>query len=167
MQVEPETGHKLKVLCSDGGGEYTAREVQSFLKDKGIKHKMTTADTPQHNRVAEYMNHMLVEWVRTMLINAELPDGYWWDALQYMALLHNMSLMHSLSDCTPEEVLECFDKANVCPISTPSLPNHHLVCLPSPEIDVKHFQQALGALIYLMLGTHPNITYTVAALGHH
>ena len=66
-----------------------------------------------------------------------------------------------------EEVLEHFDKANVCPISTPSLPNHHLVCLPSPEVDVKHFQWALGALMYLMLGTRPDIAYTIAALGRH
>jgi len=66
-----------------------------------------------------------------------------------------------------EEVLEHFDKANVRPISTPSLPNHHLVRLPSPEADVKHFQQALGALMYLMLGTCPDIAYTIAALGHH
>jgi len=102
-QVELETGHKLKVLRSDGGGEYTAGEVQSFLKDKGAKHEMTTADTPQHNGVAERMNRTLVERVRTMLIDAELPDGYWWDALQYAALLHNVSPTHSLSDCTPEE----------------------------------------------------------------
>jgi len=75
--VELETGHRLKVLRSDGGGEYIAREVQSFLKDKGVKHEMTMADTPQHNGVAERMNRTLVERVRTMLIDAELPDGYW------------------------------------------------------------------------------------------
>ena len=101
--VKLETGHRLKVLCSDGGGEYIAGEVQSFLKDKGIKHEMTTADTPQHNRVAERMNHMLVERVCTMLIDAKLPDSYWWDALQYTAHLHNMSPIRSLIDCTPKE----------------------------------------------------------------
>ena len=66
-----------------------------------------------------------------------------------------------------EEVLERFDKANIRPISTPSLPNHHLVHLPSPEVDAKHFQHALRALMYLMLGTRPDIAYTIAALGHH
>ena len=66
-----------------------------------------------------------------------------------------------------EEVLDCFDKANVCPISTPSLPNQHLIHLPSPEVDAKHFQRTLGTLMYLMIGTHPDITYTVTALGHH
>jgi len=101
--VELETGQKLKVLCSDGGGEYTAGEVQSFLKEKGIKHELTTADTPQHNGVAERMNHMLVERVCMMLIKAELPDAYWWDALWYATLLHNVSLTHSLSNSTPKE----------------------------------------------------------------
>jgi len=32
--VELETSQKLKVLCSDGGGKYTAREVQSFLREQ-------------------------------------------------------------------------------------------------------------------------------------
>jgi len=102
-RVELETGHKLKVLRSDGGGEYTAGGLQSFLKDKGIKHELTTADTPQHNGVAERMNRTLVERVRTMLIDAELPDAYWWDALRYATHLHNVSPTRSLSDCTPEE----------------------------------------------------------------
>ena len=102
-RVELETGQRLKVLRSDGGGEYTAGELQSFLKDKGIKHELTTADTPQHNGVAERMNRTLVERVRAMLIDAELPDSYWWEALQYAALIHNVSPTRSLDDCTPEE----------------------------------------------------------------
>jgi len=32
VRVKLETGHKLKVLHSDGGGEYTAGGLQSFLK---------------------------------------------------------------------------------------------------------------------------------------
>jgi len=103
VRVELETGHKLKVLCSNGGGEYTARGLQSFLKDKRIKHKLTTADTLQHNGVAERMNHTLVERVHMMLIDTELPNAYWWDALQYATHLHNVSLTCSLSDCTPKE----------------------------------------------------------------
>jgi len=31
---EVQTGQQLKVLHSDGGGEYTSGEVQSFLKDR-------------------------------------------------------------------------------------------------------------------------------------
>jgi len=103
VRIELKTGQKLKVLRSDGGGEYTTGEVQSFLKEKGIKHKLTTADTPQHNGVAERMNCMLVERVHTMLVEAKLPDAYWWDALRYATLLHNVSPTHSLSNSTPKE----------------------------------------------------------------
>ena len=35
--------------------------------------------------------------------NTSLSDGYWWDALQYAVLLHNVLPSRSLSDCTPEE----------------------------------------------------------------
>ena len=45
-QAKLEMGHLLKVLRSDGGGEYTAGEVQKFLSDKGVKHEMITADIP-------------------------------------------------------------------------------------------------------------------------
>jgi hypothetical protein len=65
------------------------------------------------------------------------------------------------------DVLERFGKANVRPISTPTLPNEHLIKLNSPETDVKSYQSAIGALMYLMLGTRPDMAYTVATLGRH
>jgi hypothetical protein len=65
------------------------------------------------------------------------------------------------------EVLEQFGKSDVRPISTPSLANEHLMKINSPEIDVQPYQRAVGALMYLMLGTHPDLAYTVAALGRH
>jgi gag-polypeptide of LTR copia-type/GAG-pre-integrase domain/Integrase core domain/C2H2 zinc-finger len=102
-RTELETGQSLKVLRSDGGGKYTAGEMQRFLQDKGIKHEMTTANTPQHNGVAECMNRTLVERVQTMLIDADLPESYWEYALQYTVLLHNISPSCSLDQATPEE----------------------------------------------------------------
>jgi len=92
-----------------------------------------------------------ISWILSIHVTRDREEG--WIALSQQKYL--------------EEVLERFDKANIRPISTPSLPNHHLVCLPSPEVDAKHFQRVLGALMYLMLGTCPDIAYTVAALGRH
>jgi hypothetical protein len=66
-----------------------------------------------------------------------------------------------------EETLERFGKSDICPISTPTLTNEHLTKLTSPEIDVKLYQSAIGALMYPMLGTRPDLAYTVAALGRH
>ena len=41
-----DTGCKVKILCSDGGGEYTTGHVRDFLKERRISHKMMTADMP-------------------------------------------------------------------------------------------------------------------------
>jgi hypothetical protein len=65
------------------------------------------------------------------------------------------------------EVLECYGMTNACPISTPALANEHLVKLPSPKINAKVYQRALGSIMYPMLGTWPDLGYAIAALGHH
>src|SRR5882762_224028 len=51
-----ETGARVKAVRSDGGGEYTGERTQEYLREHGIRHEMTTADTPQHNGVAEWPN---------------------------------------------------------------------------------------------------------------
>jgi len=45
-RAEVETGQCVGILHSDGGGEYIAGEVQRYLEDRGIKHEMTTPNTP-------------------------------------------------------------------------------------------------------------------------
>jgi hypothetical protein len=66
-----------------------------------------------------------------------------------------------------EEILGRFGMSDTCPISTPTLANEHLIKLTSAEIDIKAYQSAIGALMYPMLGTRPDLAYTVAALGQH
>jgi transposase InsO family protein len=102
-RIELETGKRLKVLQTDGGGEYIASKVREFLKSKGIQHELTTPDTPQHNGVAEHMNRTLLDKVRSMLHDASLPETYWYDALVYAAHLHNVTPKRALDGITPEE----------------------------------------------------------------
>jgi transposase InsO family protein len=102
-RAENETGRRVAALRSDGGGEYLAGTVQQYLKDKGIKHEVTTPDTPQHNGVAERMNRTLLDKVRAMLIDADLPESYWYDALLYAAHIHNVTPTRALDKMTPEE----------------------------------------------------------------
>jgi hypothetical protein len=103
VRAELETGQHAKVLRSDGGGEYTGGTLVKYLQEKGIQHEITTPDTPQHNGVAERMNRTLLDKVRAMLIDADLPESYWYDALEYAALLHNVAPTRALGDITPEE----------------------------------------------------------------
>jgi hypothetical protein len=65
------------------------------------------------------------------------------------------------------DILERFGKSDTRTISTPSLANEHLTKLTSPEVDPKPYQRMLGALMYAMLGTRPDLAFTMAALGRH
>ncbi len=65
------------------------------------------------------------------------------------------------------EILERFGHSNSRPITTPTLANEHLKKLSSAETDAKAYQSAVGALMYPMLGSRPDLAYTVAALGRH
>ena len=82
---------KLKVLCTDNGGEYTSAEFQKYLKTEGVCHELTVPKTPEQNRVAERMNRTLVETVRSMLADAKLPQKFWAKALSTAVYLHNRS----------------------------------------------------------------------------
>jgi Reverse transcriptase (RNA-dependent DNA polymerase) len=66
-----------------------------------------------------------------------------------------------------EEILERFGKSDVRPITTPAVANEHLVKLDSPEVNTKSYQGALGALMYLMLGTRPDLAYAVGTLSRY
>ena len=45
--VENGSDKKLKVLRTDGGGEYTSTEFEEFLKSAGIRHEQTVPKTPE------------------------------------------------------------------------------------------------------------------------
>ncbi len=79
-----------------------AGHVQQFLQEHGIKHEVTTANTPQHNGIAERLNHTLLDKVQTMLADADLPKSYWLEVLNYATLLHNVSPSRSISS-TPSK----------------------------------------------------------------
>ena len=77
---------------------------------------------------------------------------------------HKAGQTELLQECYIEDILEHYGKSDVHPINTPVLTNEHLSKLTTPEIDVKLFQHALGAIMYPMLGTWPDLAYTVRAL---
>ena len=90
-QAEKSSGHQLKVLRTDNGGEYTSKEFENYLKSEGVRHELTVPKTPEQNGVAERLNRTLVEAVRSMLIDANLPHKFWAEALSTAVYLKNRS----------------------------------------------------------------------------
>lgn len=99
--VEKSSGHKLKTLCTDNGGEFMSREFQNFLKI-GVRHELTVPKAPQQNGVDEYLDRTLVESARTMLIQARLQK-FWVEALNTTVYLHNRSPTRAVDSATSSE----------------------------------------------------------------
>ena len=101
--VEKSSGHKVKKLRTDNGGEYVSTEFENFLKKEGIEHQYTIPKTPEQNGVSERFNRTLIEKVRSMLADSELPHSFWAEALSTAAYLVNRSPTKTLDDKTPFE----------------------------------------------------------------
>ncbi|KAG8474867.1 hypothetical protein CXB51_031602 [Gossypium anomalum] len=65
---------------------------------------LTVRHTPQQNGVTEQMNRMIMEKVRCMLLNANLPKSFWVEAASTACFLINRSPSVTIKKKTPQEV---------------------------------------------------------------
>ncbi|CAI7907025.1 unnamed protein product [Closterium sp. NIES-53] len=91
-RAQRESGHKIKVIRTDNGGEFIGNEIEVMLKKKGIQHQLTVPYNPQQNGMAERFNRTLQEGARTLLGRAGLPDPFWVTAQRQVALVKNLAL---------------------------------------------------------------------------
>lgn len=82
-------GRKPVTIRSDGGGEYTGRELRKFYEYEGIKAEYTTPYTPQQNGVAERKNRSLQEMAICMLADANMGKQYWGEAVMAASYIQN------------------------------------------------------------------------------
>ena len=75
-KMEKNIGTKIKVLCSDNGGEYTSDPFLQIGRKEGIERYFTVRKIPQQNGVAERMNMTLLEKVCCMLSVTPQSGGY-------------------------------------------------------------------------------------------
>ncbi|WJX17846.1 hypothetical protein P8452_07710 [Trifolium repens] len=77
--VEKQSDKSLKVLRTDGGGEYTSTEFENYCKEQGIIHEVTAPYTPQHNGLAERRNRTVYILNRspTKKLKDKVPEEVW------------------------------------------------------------------------------------------
>jgi len=78
--IENLSKRKIKTLKSDNGGEYTSKYFVNVCKDVGIKRELTTPNNPQQNGVAERKNITIMEVMKTMIHDQDLPMHLWEEA---------------------------------------------------------------------------------------
>ncbi|GJR61812.1 putative RNA-directed DNA polymerase [Tanacetum coccineum] len=111
-EVENQLDRRIKVVRSDRRGEYYGRHTDvgqapgsffDFCKDHEIINQYTMSGTPQQNGVAERRNRTLIDMVRSMLANSNLPEFLWTEALK--TAVHILNTVPSKSvPKTPYEI---------------------------------------------------------------
>ena len=91
------------MLRTDRGCEYLSDEFKQLCDDKGIDRQLTIPGTPQQNGVAERRNRTLLEMVRSMMAQANLPITFWGDALLTATYILNRVPSKSVTS-TPYEL---------------------------------------------------------------
>ena len=99
--AERQTGHKLKILRTDLGGEYCSKQFDLYLSQNGIKHETTGGWTPQFNGIAERMNRTLMTMVRSTLLSANIPHKFWGELVLSAAYILNRCTSKANPTTTP------------------------------------------------------------------
>ncbi|PKU77483.1 Retrovirus-related Pol polyprotein from transposon TNT 1-94 [Dendrobium catenatum] len=103
--VEKQFQTSIKILRTDGGGEYVNNHFKSHLTHHGIQHQITCPYTPQQNGVAERKHRHFLETMRALLFNANLPTSLWVDTLFTAVYLINRLPSHITNNYSPYEIL--------------------------------------------------------------
>ena len=97
--------YRIHTLRCDNGGEYIPNTLKKFCRDNGIFIDYTIARTPELNGVAERMNRTLMNKVRAMLIESNVPKKFWTEALLAAVYTLNRSPSSTLNfQFTPAEI---------------------------------------------------------------
>jgi len=76
----------------------------AFVKEVGIKRELTTPYNPQHNGVAERKNKTIMEAVKAMFHDQDLPMHLWAEAARTSIYVQNIISHRALGNKTPEEM---------------------------------------------------------------
>src|SRR5258708_19592397 len=65
--TEKEMGKSLKILHTDGGGEYTSSTFNAYLPEHATKHEVTNPYTPQNHKPSSCQNSTITNLTSPIL----------------------------------------------------------------------------------------------------
>jgi transposase InsO family protein len=88
-KMKTQFGDSPRVFRADRAGEYLDESLQKFLRDKGIVFQCSVAYCHEQNGIAERKNRTLLDAVRTILTERNLPKYLWAEALYHATATFN------------------------------------------------------------------------------
>ncbi|MBW0518195.1 hypothetical protein O181_057910 [Austropuccinia psidii MF-1] len=102
---ERQSGRAVKVLRTDGNGEFKNDTLKKWCSAKGIVHEFSLPYFHEQNGLAENFNRSVADIGRTILWSSQLPCTFWGFAFIWAAFTLN-AIPNSLTDGrTPSEML--------------------------------------------------------------
>jgi len=102
--VENLIERKIKKLRSNNGGAFTSDEFSNVCKEVGIKREISTPYNPQQSGVAERKNQTIMEAVKAMIHDQDLPMYLWEKVVMEVVYVQNRSPHKVLENKTPKEM---------------------------------------------------------------
>ena len=85
--------------------EFENSKLDQFIMENGISRNFSAPRTPQQNGVVERKNRTLVNIARTMIIESNLPQSFWAEAVNTACHVTNRCLIRAIFNKTPYELL--------------------------------------------------------------
>ncbi|GJR69146.1 retrovirus-related pol polyprotein from transposon TNT 1-94 [Tanacetum coccineum] len=104
-QLQVGLNKTVRFVRTDNGTEFVNKNLIDYYESIGITHEKTIPRTPQQNGVVERRNCTLLEAARTMLIFSKAPLFLWAEAVATACYTQNRSLIHTLHNKTPYELV--------------------------------------------------------------
>jgi transposase InsO family protein len=98
--AEAECGHKMRVLHTDNGGDFTVAEFTSYCMDEGVQCHYSAQYSSQQNDVVERRNQKVVGMARALLKQRGMPAVFWGEAVVTTIYILNNSPTKALNGRT-------------------------------------------------------------------
>jgi transposase InsO family protein len=102
-----KSGHLIKQVRIDGGGEFGSNDFRQYLAEQGISVQETSAYTSQQNGVVERKHRVVAERMRAMMLawgpSHNVPAALWAEAARTSVYLLNRCVTTAVPNMTPHE----------------------------------------------------------------
>ena len=88
-RLQNEKGVPIVRIRSDHGKEFENAKFEVFYNEHGIKKEFLAVKTPQQSGVVERKNQVIQEMARVMLLNKNIPQKFWAEAVNTSCHIRN------------------------------------------------------------------------------
>ena len=103
-RLQNKKGVLIVKIRSDHGKEFENARFESFCEKNGIKKEFSAPKTPQQNGVVEMMNRVIQEMARIMLLNKQICQKFWGEAVNTSCHIGNRIFFQAGTKKTTYEI---------------------------------------------------------------